>query len=243
MEVRRLPITLRPEASRVLVRPFWPTSGPGSSGRADSSRAIKIISRVLSLTEEETERQWRLVCSDFGARHPEIECYFTERFEQLAEWMPTDAPLSEVRRWLIGAYFTHEYSLEAAALFNPSVVACPDQSGLPEGALRFVLSLRAVGEGHISSMCFRCGVLTPDLELELGEAARWVVEPRRNVDESFHRGWFEKKSHEGVKMPGEFPCIRFQPGNRCQRKTISFVARSPWPSTGYRFSTRSKTTA
>ncbi len=196
MEVRRLPTTLLPDARRVLIRPFWPAAEPRAHHPADVPRGLKIISRILSLTEEETHRQWDLVWSDFGSRHPEIEEYFLERFSQVARWLPTDAEHSRTRRLLIGAYFTHEYSVEAAALFNPSVVECPDQSGLPEGALRFVLSLRAVGEGHISSICFRCGVLTPDFGIEFGDPARWVVEARRDVDPTFDHVWFEKKGRE-----------------------------------------------
>lgn len=70
--------------------------------------------------------------------------------------------MSEARALLIGAYFSHEYSYEAAALFNPSIVAHPDQTGLGVGAMRFVLSLRAVGEGHVSSVAFRTGVCGAD---------------------------------------------------------------------------------
>ena len=73
--------------------------------------------------------------------------------------MPISA---KIQRQLVGAYFVHEYSFEAAALFNPSIVAHPDQSGAPEGGRRFILSLRAVGEGHISSLTFRSGSIAAD---------------------------------------------------------------------------------
>ncbi|RYD36793.1 MAG: glycosidase [Verrucomicrobiaceae bacterium] len=196
MEVRRLPVILRPDASRVLIRPFSPSDGPSAQPGTASPRGLRIISRVLSLSEEEAQHHWEVVCADFGQRHPHIEAYFLERYRKVASWMPTDAKITEVRQLLIGSYFTQEYSIEAAALFNPSAVEAPDQSGVPEGALRFVLSLRAVGEGHISSICFRGGIITPDFQIELGEPARWVVEARRDVDESFDRSWFCRKARE-----------------------------------------------
>lgn len=196
MEVRRLPVTLRPDASRVLIRPFAPSDGATAQPGSVSPRGLRIISRVLSLTEDEAQQHWDVVCADFGQRHPHIERYFLERFRKVSCWMPTDAQITEVRQLLIGSYFTQEYSIEAAALFNPSAVVAPDQSGVPEGGLRFVLSLRAVGEGHISSICFRAGIITPDFQIELGEPARWVVEAQRDVDESFDLVWFCRKARE-----------------------------------------------
>lgn len=143
--VRKLPVTLRPDARRVLIRPFRPSAGLHSE--ADVSRVLKIMTRILALTEDEAQRQWDLINEDFAGRHLELNSYFLRRFDDVSQWLPTDAPLTETRRLLIGSYFTHEYSLEAAALFNPSIVPCPDQSGIAGGALRFILSLRAVGEG------------------------------------------------------------------------------------------------
>jgi len=192
--VRKLPVTLRPDARRVLIRPFRPSMGP--NGQVDVPRVLKIMTRVLALTEAEAQRQWDVINADFAGRHLELNSYFLRRFDDVSPYLPTDAALTEVRRLLIGSYFTHEYSLEAAALFNPSIVRCPDQSDVAEGAVRFVLSLRAVGEGHISSIGFRCGTITEDFEIDLGDAARWVVEPRRIVDESFNCGWFHLKCKE-----------------------------------------------
>ena len=96
---------------------------------------------------------------EFRERHQRTREFFLHRFEQVREHLLTDQPLSENRRLLIGSYFTQEYALESAALFNPSMVWHPDQSGLPEGSRRFILSLRATGEGHISSITFRSGVI------------------------------------------------------------------------------------
>src|SRR6185436_10608065 len=90
-----------------------------------------------------------------------------ERFQQVRELVPPWEELSEQRRELIGSYFLSEYSLESAALFNPSIVPDPDQTGMPSGALRFILSLRATGEGHISSITFRTGIIHSDQRIEV----------------------------------------------------------------------------
>lgn len=194
--IRRLPVTLKPDARRVLIRPFWPAAEPRSNNPVDGGLVLKIIMRVLALTEAEAEQQWMILSKDFLDRHRELDNYCMGRFRDIAAWLPTDAPLTPTRQLLLGSYFTNEYSVEAAALFNPSIVVCPDQTDLPEGALRFVLSLRAVGEGHISSICFRCGILTEDFQIDLGEPARWVVEARRVVNESFQAAWFRTKAKE-----------------------------------------------
>lgn len=203
MEVKRLSVTLRPDAGRVLIRPFSPSDMSNTQSVASTQRGLNIIIRILSLSDEEAHQHWQVVCADFGGRHHHIEKYFLERFRQVSHLMPTDAPYPEIRRLLIGSYFTQEYSVEAAALFNPSAVICPDQRSVPEGGLRFVLSLRAVGEGHISSISFRCGLLTPDFDVELGDPARWVVEPERDTDASFQLAWFTRKARE-IGMNADF---------------------------------------
>jgi hypothetical protein len=194
--IRKLPVTLRPDARRVLIRPFWPSIEAKAHDPRNVPRSSKIISRILALTEEEAEQQWRVIIDDFSGRHLDLDHYFLRRFFEVSPWLPSDASLTLTRKLLIGSYFTHEYSLEAAALFNPSVVPCPDQTELTAGALRFILSLRAVGEGHISSIGFRCGILTDDFEIDLGDPARWVVEPQPVVDESFPAEWFRRKGRE-----------------------------------------------
>src|SRR5206468_1772512 len=143
IEIKRTGVTLCPDRARVLVRPF------NSLGE---KRATNICARVMALPEGEVHTLLEQVLSEFGERHQQICRLLQIRFEQMRQYLLTDQPLSQERRQLLGAYFTHEYSLEAAALFNPSIVPHPDQSGLPAGALRFILSLRATGEGHISSI-------------------------------------------------------------------------------------------
>ena len=141
MPLKRTATILHPDQSRVLLRPFSP-GGP--------ERIARIVARVMALTEDRAGRLLDEVCAEFSQRHQQIRKLFLERFEQVRESLEVAEEMSETRRLLIGSYFLAEYSLESAALFNPSIVPHPDQTGLPCGALRFVLSLRATGEGHIS---------------------------------------------------------------------------------------------
>ena len=135
MRLRRSGIIIKPDSSRVFFRPFEFTN---------RERVLKIIARVMTLTEPESERRAQEVLRDFADRHQRLRAFFLRRFEQIRGQLITDQHLSESRKLLFGAYFTQEYSLEAAALFNPSMVPHPDQSDLPEGSIRFVLSLRAI---------------------------------------------------------------------------------------------------
>jgi predicted GH43/DUF377 family glycosyl hydrolase len=166
--VRRTQIFINPDRSRVLIRPFSPAS---------DQRTVKIIARLLALSEAEIELLLASLLADFSGRHQKTKDLFLARFEFVRPHLVTDLDLSEARRLVIGSYFTHEYSLEAAALFNPSIVPHPDQTDLPEGSLRFVLSLRATGEGHVSSITFRTGVLSADDAITINPPTRFVSEP------------------------------------------------------------------
>ena len=117
--------------------------------------------------------------------------------------MPRGKKLSEERQLLLGAYFTHEYSLEAAALFNPSIVPHPDQSDLPPGSLRFILSLRATGEGHISSITFRTGFLDAEGNITINAPTRYCLEPTQVPNASYEKGLFDRKLHE-LGLAGDF---------------------------------------
>ena len=142
MKAIRTKIVIKPDYKRVLYRPFTIVS---------EERIIKIIARILTLSEREVKKELMQVMREFEERHQRLRDFYIKRFEQVKKYLLTDQLLSDERKLLIGAYFTQEYSLESAALFNPSMVWHPDQSGLPEGSRRFILSLRATGEGHISS--------------------------------------------------------------------------------------------
>jgi len=168
ISLRRLPIVLRPDAARVLVRPFFPAAEPQILHASDTNRITRVTSRVLALSEIKVKAELAGLMSEFGSRHADLRTVFADRFVQVCDHMPTaPAVPDEMRRLLIGAYFSHEYSFEAAALFNPSIVLHPDQSGLAASEARFVVSLRATGEGHISSICFRSGIVDADGEVRL----------------------------------------------------------------------------
>ncbi|MBA0047239.1 glycoside hydrolase family 130 protein [Mycobacteroides sp. LB1] len=157
--VRRGSQVLYPDASRVLTKLFL----PGQEIRAQGiSRADVIIDRVLRLTPEEAQTTLADIVSRFRERHRELDATFAAHFALVKHRLPQTASLTHERQQLIGACFTQEYAIEAAALLNPSMVAHPDQSGLEADECRFIMSLRAIGEGHVSSVEFRTGVLAPN---------------------------------------------------------------------------------
>jgi predicted GH43/DUF377 family glycosyl hydrolase len=194
IHIRRTGPVIEPNLKRVLLRPFTP---------GGSQRVARIIERILSLTEEETVFLLTQVSIEFRERHQHIRKLFLERFEQLREILPPNTEPSEQQRLLIGSYFLAEYSLEAAALFNPSIVPHPDQTGLPTGALRFVLSLRATGEGHISSITFRTGIIHTDYRIEVSTPTGFLTEPRQTPNAIYEKGLFARKLTE-LGLTGEF---------------------------------------
>jgi predicted GH43/DUF377 family glycosyl hydrolase len=187
MNITRTGIVLRSNAGRVLFRPF---------NLVGSDRPLRLLARVLELQEAEVVSMLKQVLDEFGSRHQRVRNYFLERFASVQDLIPTDRPLSDERMLLIGAYFTHEYSLEAAALFNPSIVPHPDQTGLPEGTLRFVLSLRATGEGHISSITFRTGTIDGGGHVTVDAPTRFVTSPDHIPPVSYDKAIFWRKVHE-----------------------------------------------
>jgi predicted GH43/DUF377 family glycosyl hydrolase len=193
LKAKRTGVVLHPDPKRVLFRPFFP---------GNDERAVKVIARVLALTEEECHAELLQVLREFEGRHMRLAHYFQRRFEQNRAHLAIDRPISRERQLLIGAYFTQEYSLESAALFNPSMVWHPDQSGLAEGERRFVLSLRATGEGHISSLVFRSGVIDGQNRIRLDPVSRFVTTPETIPDRSFEKALFGRKLHEmGLSGP------------------------------------------
>ena len=175
----RLPVTLSPNPGRVILRPFLPAPEPRAHHPADLPRVARIVAHILALPEASCAELAQALCADFGARHRDLTTKLLAHGAAVATSVPAGPPLSEARRLLIGGYFSHEYAFEAAALFNPSIVPHPDQSGTAEGGLRFVMSVRATGEGHISSLAFRSGSLAADHALRLDEAATYATLPSR----------------------------------------------------------------
>ena len=184
IHLERTAAILKPDQSRVLLRPFNP---------GDPQRVGGIIGRIMSLPEDQVGALLDGISAEFSQRHQEIRKVFLERFEQVRELMVADEEISEQRRLLIGSYFLAEYSLESAALFNPSIVPHPDQTDLPTGSLRFILSLRATGEGHISSITFRTGIIHPDHRIEVSTPTGFLTEPRQIPNPLYEKELFARK--------------------------------------------------
>lgn len=155
-------LRLHADPTRVVVRPFhlaWQASGP------DLERVQRLVREIIALDARTVRAELAVVLRDFADRHWQIEQVFQDRFDEIEPRLELEAPLRRETALLIGAYFCHEYSYAAAAVMNPSVVHHPDQSGLEPGSIRILLSLRAVGEGHISTIAFREGVITAQREM------------------------------------------------------------------------------
>ncbi|MET0407346.1 MAG: glycoside hydrolase family 130 protein [Hyphomicrobium sp.] len=176
--MNRQALYLRPDPTRVIVRPFKPATEPRDLNPTDKTRANHIVDRVLALDSEAVASQLADVLENFLGRHRNLLDKFESRANEMEEAFAAHGNFSKIQRQLIGAYFLHEYSFEASALFNPSIVPHPDQSGAPKGGLRFILSLRAIGEGHVSSLTFRAGTLAADGSLVIDPTARLASSPR-----------------------------------------------------------------
>lgn len=158
-------IRLHADPSRVVLRPFhlgWQAT------HADGNRAMRLVEDIAALSQDQAAAEYCKVLHDFKERHWQIEAMFLDRWREVERSLDLGSrAFDETRQKLIGAYFCHEYTYSAAALMNPSIVPHPDQSGCAGGACRFVLTLRAVGEGHISSIVFREGIALPGGSFEL----------------------------------------------------------------------------
>lgn len=176
--LNRQNLYLRPDPARVVVRPFKPATEPRDFNPTDKTRANHIVDRVLRLDAGAATQQLSDVLENFEGRHRNLLQTFEARAAEMEEAFAPHSKLNQTQRRLIGAYFLHEYSFEAAALFNPSIVRHPDQSGAPENGCRFILSLRAVGEGHISSLTFRSGTIAADGSVAIDPTARLATVPK-----------------------------------------------------------------
>jgi predicted GH43/DUF377 family glycosyl hydrolase len=194
MHLIRTDTILNPDQSRVLLRPFIP-GGP--------ERVARIIARIMALDDDQIRTILGGVHAEFCQRHQDIYQVFQERFDQVRGSLPECEGLSQSRRLLIGSYFLAEYSLESAALFNPSIVPHPDQTDVPAGALRFILSLRATGEGHISSITFRTGIIHADQRIEVFAPSGFLTEPRQIPNPRYEKPLFARKLSE-LGLSGEF---------------------------------------
>jgi predicted GH43/DUF377 family glycosyl hydrolase len=187
LQVTRTDIQIRPNNTRVLYRPFEPPT---------PQRAMKIIGRIMELTDDVVAAILQAVLAEFHGRHQRLLNFFEARFEAVKHHLLTDRPLTESQRLVIGSFFTQEYALESAALFNPSIVWHPCQDGLPPGTRRFILSLRAVGEGHVSSVGFRSGTVGPTGKIVVAPPTGFVTAPYVVANSAYDKSLFLRKLAE-----------------------------------------------
>ena len=202
---------LLPNPARVVIRPLKLASEPRELNPVDDWRMHRIIAAVRAMDTRTVKAELVLVLNDFENRHYDIRKVFEERYEQVARDIGFAAPLDQAQRQLIGACFCHEYSVGAAALMNPSIVPHPDQTNLSQGALRFILSLRAVGEGHISSVTFRQGVVLSDGSLELEPEPDLAIAARA---ESHDDGSVTFRRHDCSSRLDEMVLFPYTPAHR-----------------------------
>lgn len=176
--VSPLDLMLRPQPARVVLRPFVPAENGGVPGTPGPARVRRILDRILGLDPEALATETARVMANLSGRHRDVERVLQRRFYDLVERHAKGCTVSPGQALLAGAYFVEEYSFEAAALFNPSIVAHPDQSGLAVDTVRIVLSLRGVGEGHISSIIFRTGTFSEAAGLVLDPPSRLAASPQ-----------------------------------------------------------------
>ena len=181
--VTRLPLRLTPDPSRVITRFFCP---------GDVKRTRGIIDRALTFPEAEVERLLAELERDFRIQHPDLLEFFADHFEQIRGSIPAGIVLSRPRQLLVGACFTMDYALESVALFNPSIVPALIQDGVPPGAIRFLMSLRATGEGHLSSIVFRTGIIDAGGDVRLDPPGTYSRPLKASVPDRFHKLTFRR---------------------------------------------------
>jgi predicted GH43/DUF377 family glycosyl hydrolase len=214
---------LQADPSRVVVRPFHIAIDAGT-GNGRPGRVRRITDSVLALDEDAATRELQVVLKDFEARHWQTRSVFLARYAQIRDGLGLDeSAISEDRRQLIGAYFCHEYSYAAAALMNPSIVAHPDQSGLSPGSTRIVMSLRSVGEGHISSVAFREGILSPGAHFELASEPPFAT--AADTAKEIGDGAVEVHRHPDSTLSGTvlFPMTEAQRGGLEDLRLVQFT--------------------
>jgi predicted GH43/DUF377 family glycosyl hydrolase len=186
-KVKRKKTNILGDTSRVITRLHIPDG---------AHRILKIIQRVIDLPDRTVENLLSKIIFDFSERHNDIRHVFERHLNEVKDYIPRDAVLSETKMALIGAYFTMEYSVESAALFNPSIVLHPDQSNLDESSLRFIMSLRATGEGHVSSIVFRSGVLDEHNTFIFDPVSDYIETPEVRLNPIYDRHLFQLKLNE-----------------------------------------------
>ncbi|MBN2736082.1 MAG: glycoside hydrolase family 130 protein [Spirochaetales bacterium] len=167
LNIRRRPEKMNQDYTRVIIKYH----------SQNKKRANHIVQRILELSEKRVNELIKEILKDFSGRHKNLEKMFIKHYNKVSDLATIKSKISNNRKYLIGSYFSHEYSIEAAAFFNPSIVIHPDQKGLLKGHVRIILSFRATGEGHVSSVEFRSGILDDENNILLDPISRYVEPP------------------------------------------------------------------
>jgi len=200
IQVKRLPLQLKADPARVITDPLIFTG---------SARTGNVIRLVLRLHDNEVGALLDEVYKNFNGRHRNLKGIFEKHFKIVASDFPMIHQYSDERKQLLGAYFTMEYSIQAAALFNPSMVPHPDQTGLKKGEKRFIMSLRATGEGHLSSIVFRSGIVDDKANINMYEmspfATRVPIDNNKKYSKNFVKERLEYIDAKDTSALAELP--------------------------------------
>jgi predicted GH43/DUF377 family glycosyl hydrolase len=208
LEVQRLPVRFEPEDLWVITLPFF---------HGGAARVASVFQRVADLSDRQVEDLLNILLEKFSHRHANIQRVFDEHYEMAVEMIGEQGPQSPSRSRLLGAFFTMEYAIAAAALFNPSIVPHPDQRNVGAGGLRFLMSLRATGEGHLSSIVFRTGIIHRDCTVHFDAPRPLPRRVRLSPDQIYHKPLFRRKLRE---MAIEQPTVDSVMGDLQDRFTL-----------------------
>src|SRR5450432_2507916 len=203
----RLPGFLRPDAARTVLRPFI-VEDPSTS---DCPRTRRVIDMILALDDAGLRDELEVMTAGLRDRHRNVDQLLRRRYEELSVLMTHRPPATPDQCQLIGAYFSEEFSFESAALFNPSIVPHPDQSDVEAGGLRIILSLRGVGEGHISSLAFRTGTWGADGAVTMDDPSKYAVGPRIERTQGRHGELIVQLLCDGAREISENVIYPFMP--------------------------------
>jgi predicted GH43/DUF377 family glycosyl hydrolase len=190
LTIERKPVKVAPDPKRVIARFFF----------NGEERTVELLRKLLALDKEETFALISPLLQDFSKRHRNITRKLLNHCIKVKKYIPAAGgdfeKLDDYTKLLIGAYFTHEYSIESAAFFNPSIVPDPDQSNLEEGQLRVIISFRAVGEGHVSSVAFRRALIDRNNDIMVMPASNYIDEAEKIHNVVYQKRLFLRKAQE-----------------------------------------------
>lgn len=195
MQVKRSNIQIKADPKRVIIS--FLDIGVNTN---NIKRAKRLIGSVMSIPENELNALYQDITKNFEFRHRNFEHYLKLNFKKIQSELPNNLVLSEIRSLVIGAYFSKEYSIQSAALFNPSMIAHPNQKGLNDGEKRFVLSLRSVGEGHISSIEFRSGIVDKVGKITLDEETQFSSCSDKDLSKIYSKKKHSKKYSSSLRL-------------------------------------------